>query len=185
MASCSKPEACHLTSRWLSVATPPEICQHSPYPGRGNTISSTYLGLYYHAIFSTKNREPFIKPEWHSQLHGYLIGTIVGLEGRSIAVGGTADHVHLLVELKATHRLADFMRDLKKASSSWVHETIPLTDFGWQDGYACLTVGASALAIVQRYVENQEEHHRNRSFREEVLILLRRSGIEVDERYFD
>ena len=97
-------------------------------------MSSTYLGLYYHLIFSTKNREPFIKPEWRSQLHGYLIGTVVGLEGRTLGVGGTADHVHLLVELMATHRLADFMRDLKKASSSWVHQTIPLAAFGWQDG---------------------------------------------------
>jgi len=148
-------------------------------------MSSTYLGLYYHLIFSTKNREPFIKPEWRSQLHGYLIGTVVGLEGRTLGVGGTADHVHLLVELMATHRLADFMRDLKKASSSWVHQTIPLAAFGWQDGYAGLTVSASALATVQRYVENQEEHHRHRSFREEVLTLLRRAGVEVDERYFD
>ena len=148
-------------------------------------MSSTYLGLYYHVIFSTKNREAFIKPEWRLQLHGYLIGTVVGLGGRSIAVGGTADHVHLLVELKATHRLADFMRDLKRASSSWIHETIPLAAFGWQDGYAGLTVSASTLATVRRYIENQEEHHRNRSFREEVLTLLRRAGIEVDERYFD
>jgi putative transposase len=148
-------------------------------------MSSTYLGLYYHLVFSTKNREPFIQQEWRSQLHGYLIGTVVGLEGRTLGVGGMADHVHLLVELKATHRLADFMRDLKKASSSWVHQTIPLAAFGWQDGYAALTVSASSLATVQRYVEKQEEHHRHRSFREEVLTLLRRAGIEVDERYFD
>ncbi len=148
-------------------------------------MSSTYLGLYYHLVFSTKDREPSIRNEWRSRLHEYLGATVNRPGGQSHGVGGINDHVHLLVELKATLCLADFMRELKKSSSSWVHETIANPAFAWQEGYAALTVSASSVPNVRRYIQNQEEHHRHRSFREEVLTLLRRSGVKVDERYFD
>lgn len=148
-------------------------------------MPSTYLSLHYHLVFSTKDRESVIATPWRTRLHEYLGGTVNGLGGRSQIVGGTADHVHLLVELRATHALADFMRELKKTSSKWVHETIPLRAFAWQEGYAAFTVSASALVDVRRYIENQEEHHRERSFREELKILLQRSGVSFDERYLD
>lgn len=91
--------------------------------------------------------------------------------------------MHLLIGLRATHRLADVLRDLKSASSGWVHDEIRLARFGWQEGYGAFTVSASQCAAVRRYIERQEEHHRTHTFREEYLKLLRRSGIEFDERY--
>jgi len=118
-------------------------------------------------------------------LHGYLKGIVEGLGGQCEIVGGTDDHVHLLVRLGATHRLADFMRELKKASSAWVHEDMSQRDFAWQEGYAAFTVSASAVDEVRRYIENQEEHHRGRSFREELVMMLQRSGVKFDERYLD
>jgi REP element-mobilizing transposase RayT len=108
-----------------------------------------------------------------------------GLGGFPQGIGGVADHVHLLVGLKATHCLADVMRELKKASSVWVHEEIGLRAFAWQEGYAAFTVSATARAAVRRYISNQEEHHRTKSSREELLELLERAGIEYDARYFD
>ena len=96
-------------------------------------MASTFLSLYYHLTFSTKHREPLIAAEWRPRLHQYLGGTINGLGGVSQIVGGVADHVHLLVGLKATHCLADVMRELKKASSIWVHEQIGLHEFAWQE----------------------------------------------------
>jgi Transposase IS200 like len=81
------------------------------------SMSSTYLSLHYHLVFSTKNREPFIAPDWRARPHEYLGGTVAGLGGFPQGTGGVDDHVHLLVGLKATHALADFMRELKKASS--------------------------------------------------------------------
>ena len=105
-------------------------------------MSSTYLSLHCHLVFSTKNRVPAIAADWQARLHEYLGGTIVGLGGFPQGVGGVADHVHLLVGLKATHCLADVLRELKKASSVWVHEQIGLRSFAWQDGYAAFTVGA-------------------------------------------
>ena len=148
-------------------------------------MPSTFLSLHYHLVFSTQGREPFILSPWRDRLHEYLGGTTRGLGAHIEVVGGVADHVHLLVELRATHTLADFMCELKKTSSKWVHDEIPLKAFAWQEGYAAFTVSASARVEVRRYIENQEEHHRERSFRDELKIMLQRSGVSFDERYLD
>ena len=148
-------------------------------------MSSTYLSLYYHFVFSTKDRRPVISATWRSRLHDYLGGTVNGFGGQSKCVGGTDDHVHLLVELRATHALADFIRELKKASSIWVHDELDQRDFAWQEGYAAFTVSASGVDEVRRYIENQEEHHRERTFGEELRLFLQKAGVKFDERYLD
>jgi REP element-mobilizing transposase RayT len=148
-------------------------------------MPSTHTSLHYHLVFSTKNREPWINATWRDDLHHYLGGIIRGLGGFSEGVGGVEDHVHILVSLKATHRLADFMRDLKRSSSIWVAEHIGLREFGWQDGYAAFTVSATAKEKVQAYIANQEAHHSKKGFRDELIDLLKRSGVQYDERYLD
>jgi Transposase IS200 like len=90
--------------------------------------------------------------------------------------------VHLLISLRATHRLADVLRELKSVSSAWVHDEIGIHAFAWQEGYGAFTVSASQRKAVRRYIEQQAAHHRTRPFREEYLELLRRSGVEFDER---
>ncbi len=148
-------------------------------------MASTYLSLHYHLVYGTKNREPLILPQWRSRLHEYLGGTISGLGGYPRGIGGVSDHVHLLVGLKATHCLADVMRELKKASSLWVHETIGLPSFNWQEGYAAFTVSATARESVRSYIAHQEEHHRLKSFREELVEMLEKAGIDFDPAYLD
>ncbi|WP_425615584.1 IS200/IS605 family transposase [Anatilimnocola sp. NA78] len=148
-------------------------------------MASTYLSLHYHLIFATKNREPTIDIEWQSRLHEYLGGTIQGLGGFSQGVGGIADHVHMLVGLKSTHCLANVMRELKKAASEWVHDAIGKRSFAWQEGYAAITVSPSGRGGVKSYIANQEEHHRQRSSRDELLELLRLAEIEYDPTYFE
>ena len=148
-------------------------------------MSSTYLSLHYHLVFSTKDRTPCIAQSWMSRLHEYLGGTVKGLGGYPQGVGGVPDHVHLLVGLKATHCLADFLRELKKASSAWVHDEIEERAFAWQEGYAAFTVSATAREGVKRYIAHQAEHHRTRPFRDELSDLLKRAEIEFDERYLD
>jgi len=96
-----------------------------------------------------------------------------------------ADHVHLLVGLKPTHCLSDFMRELKKSSSIWVTEQIGTAEFAWQEGYAAFTVSASARDSVRDYIGRQEEHHRRKTFREELVEFLQKSGVAYDERYLD
>ncbi len=148
-------------------------------------MPSTYLSLHYHLVFATKNRQPTISVDWRSRLHEYLGGTITGLGGFPQGIGGVADHVHLLVGLKATHCLADVLRELKKASSIWIHKDIGVQEFAWQEGYAAFSVSATARNGVRNYIANQEEHHRVRSFREELVAMLEKAGIEYDSKYMD
>ena len=120
-------------------------------------MASTFLSLHYHLVFSTKDRRPSICPDWRSRLHNYIGGTVNGLGGICQQVGGGADHVHLLVGLKATHCLADSMCELKKASSAW--------------------------ARVLDYIRRQEEHHAHREFASELKELLEKHGVAYDTRY--
>jgi putative transposase len=146
-------------------------------------MPSTHLSLHYHIVFGTKNHEPMIQPAWRSDLHAYLGGIVRTADGIAEIVDGVSDHVHLLIGLRATHRLADVLRELKAVSSGWVHKEIGMRAFAWQEGYGAFTVGPSRRDLVHRYIEQQAEHHRTRTFREEYLELLRRSGVEFDDRY--
>ena len=118
-------------------------------------------------------------------MHGVLGGAMRHLDAVPQAIGGVADHVHLLIGFKATHRLADLVRDAKRASSKWVHEDIGVGGFAWQEGYGAFTVGARDREAVRAYIAKQSEHHRVRTFREEYVGFLRRSGMEYDERFLD
>ena len=108
-----------------------------------------------------------------------------GLGAHPEGVGGVADHVHLLVSLKATHCLADFMRELKKASSSWIRESSRQPGFHWQEGYGAFTVSASSRDSVRAYIAKQEAHHRKKTFREELIEFLQKSGVAFEARYLD
>jgi len=146
-------------------------------------MPSTHLSLFYHIVFSTKNRYPFIKESWEPRLHGYIGGIIRELSGVAVAVGGIQDHVHIEARLRSTHCLARFVQDVKTHSSLWVHREIGSGAFSWQDGYGAFTVGSSEVDVLKRYIVGQKEHHRKKSFQEEYLELLRKYGIEFDERY--
>ena len=148
-------------------------------------MPSTFLSLHYHIIFSTKDRLPLIDAVWRDRLHEYLGGTVSGLGGFPQGVGGMADHVHLLVGLKTTHCLADLMRELKKASSVWVHEEIKLREFAWQEGYGAFTVSPPSRPQVQKYIANQAGHHRVKSFREELVEFLEKAGVAYEDRFLD
>ncbi len=145
-------------------------------------MGSTFLSLHYHLVFSTKQRRPVIRSKWRAKLHSYLGGTTRGLGAIPEAVGGVEDHIHLLVGLKATHCLADFVRELKKAGSTWAMEHHdPL--FHWQDGYAAFTVSSTHRNAVRKYVAGQEEHHRKLSFAEELKQLLEKNDIKYNPNY--
>lgn len=148
-------------------------------------MSSTYLSLHYHLVFGTKNRTASIDVSWRSRLHEYMGGTVRRLGGFPEGIGGTADHVHLLMALKSNHCLADVTRELKKGSSAWVHKEIGRRSFGWQEEYAAFTVSATVRDAVRKYISNREEHHRLKSFREEFVELLEKADVEYDPRYLD
>jgi REP element-mobilizing transposase RayT len=146
-------------------------------------MPSTHISLHVHLVFSTKDRTPWIAAKWRERLHAYLGGIAKGLDGVPLAVGGTSDHVHLLVGLKSSHRLDYFLRDLKADSSEWIHREIDQPVFAWQKGYGAFSVSPSNVDSVRQYVLNQESHHQRYSFQQEYLRLLRFSGVQFDERY--
>jgi len=147
-------------------------------------MSQSHTNLLYHVVFSTKNRQPLITAECESRLYDYIGGTIRKQGGIALAVNGTADHVHLLVKLRPDKSVSDVLRDLKANSSGWLHELFPDSRrFSWQNGYGAFTVSASQAGRVGEYISAQKTHHQRRSFRDELLVLLRANAVEFDERY--
>lgn len=150
---------------------------------RKKHMPSTHTSLHYHLVFSTKDRAPIIEPEWRDDLHAYLGGIVKNLQGVPLKIGGINDHVHLLIGLKATHCLADVLREVKKGSSEWIHNDLHNPLFRWQPGYGAYTVSPTNIASVSRYIENQEEHHKMKSFQTEYVEMLEAGFIEFDEKY--
>ena len=124
-----------------------------------------------------------IHTEWRNDLHSYLGGIIKNLQGVPVKIGGIEDHVHLLIGLKATHCLADVLREIKKGSSEWVHNELSKKMFSWQPGYAAFTVSPTSILSVSKYIENQEEHHKKKSFQTEYVEMLEAGFVEYDEQF--
>jgi putative transposase len=145
----------------------------------------SYTNLITHAVFSTKERYPFLSDlEVRSEVHAYLGGIVRGLKGTALTIGGVADHVHMLMVLPPTLAIADVMRGIKSNSSGWIHDRWrSLSKFRWQAKYAAFSVSRSAVERVGRYVEAQEEHHRHKTFEEELTELLEKHGVPYDGRY--
>jgi putative transposase len=117
-------------------------------------------------------------------MHAYLGGIFRQLGSPPLTIGGTADHVHAFCQLSRTMSVADLLRELKRDSSIWIKEqSVEMANFHWQDGYGAFSVGRERLDVVRRYIDNQEEHHRQRSFQEEYRVILGEYGVEYDERY--
>ncbi|MHA3771677.1 IS200/IS605 family transposase [Verrucomicrobiota bacterium sgz303538] len=141
--------------------------------------------VYLHLVFSTKERVPFLRQsDLRAEMHAYLGGVSRKLDCPAVLVGGVEDHVHLLARIGRMIAQAEWVKELKRASSIWIKERDPvLEDFAWQAGYGIFSVSVSSLEFVRGYIEKQEEHHRRMTFQDEYRALLRKHGAEWDERY--
>ena len=147
-------------------------------------MAKSYCNLLYHITFSTKDRRAWLKDEIRARVHQYLGGAIKHEGGVPLVINGAADHVHIFAKLRQDKALSDVMRSIKANSSGWVHRTFPGCDkFRWQSGYGAFTVSRSQAEKVRQYIAEQEEHHRKVSFSEELIALLKKHGVEYDERY--
>jgi REP-associated tyrosine transposase len=135
-----------------------------------------------HLVFSTKNRAPLVTADRCDTLFDYLGGTLNAIDCPVITVGGFTDHVHVLFVQARTLSLSDVVEELKKESSKWAKKNIH-PRFYWQSGYAAFSVSPSKVEAVKVYISNQAKHHKVMTFQEELRKLLRRHGIEWDERY--
>ncbi len=137
-----------------------------------------------HIIFSTKNRELFLDSDVRPRIHAYLATICRDLGAELLHVGGVADHVHIVTTLPRTLSQAQVVEQIKKTSSKWIKEfDARYRTFFWQRGYGAFSVSPSQLEAVLQYVEAQQTHHRTRTFQEEYRDLLRKHGIDFDERY--
>ena len=148
-------------------------------------MPQSLANMIVHLVFSTKDREPwFADVDKMNSMHAYLGGISAKQECPTIAIGGVADHVHLLARIARTISIADWVKELKRASTVWLKEEWPeFEPFHWQAGYGAFSVSQSNTYAVVAYVQNQAEHHRTKTFQEEYRSILRKHGIEWDERY--
>jgi len=141
-------------------------------------MAHSYVSSVFHVVFSTKERISWIRDDLQSRLWNYLAAIARNHGVHVLAVGGTANHAHILLVLPAESKLAEVVRTLKCNSSRWMRETVPL--FCWQEGYGAFSVSPSQLDRVGRYIANQAEHHRRRSFEEEFQAMLQAAKIHFE-----
>jgi REP element-mobilizing transposase RayT len=148
-------------------------------------VSQSLSKIWTHLIFSTKERYPFLSNETiRHHMHSYLAKILKANNCPTLLVGGVADHVHLLFVLSKNHSIASIVWAIKRSSSKWVkREAVSLRKFHWQEGYGAFSVSQSDVERVQRYILNQDTHHRRKTFQDEFRKFLKAYEVEYDERY--
>lgn len=147
-------------------------------------MANTFTQIYVHIVFSVKGRQNLIQKSWKDELHKYICGIVNGKDQKVYAIGGMADHIHLLVSIKPTISISDLVRDMKANSSKWINEKqYVVGKFQWQEGFGAFSYGQSQLDIVITYINNQEQHHEQKTFKDEYMELLQRFNIIYDEKY--
>ncbi len=144
----------------------------------------SFTSLNYHIIFGTRYRKPTISDSVADELYRYCASVLNTNNGIGIQINGTTDHVHILCSIAANTSVADIVRLVKSNSSKWMNEQRGRTSrFQWQTGYAAFTVSYSNIDVVRRYVQNQQEHHAKRSFRDEYIAFLKKHNVQFDMKY--
>lgn len=147
-------------------------------------MPQSLTNLLVHIIFSTKDRRPLIKQRIEHQLHSYMAGVLKEFDSPAIIIGGTDNHVHILCSLSKKNPLSKVIEFIKKSSSKWIKTLdAEYNKFYWQNGYGAFSIGSSGKIATMKYIKNQKEHHRKKTFQEEFRIFLNKYQIKYDERY--
>lgn len=144
----------------------------------------SYRQIIYHITFRTKYNLKAIDPGHKKELYKYIWGIIRNKNCQLFQINGIEDHIHIISDLHSSISLADYVKDIKVASSIWMKYSGKFPKFrGWAEGFGAFTVAYRNKQNVINYVKNQEEHHRKVNFEEEYKQLLREHGIKFDDRY--
>ncbi|MBS1555390.1 MAG: IS200/IS605 family transposase [Bacteroidetes bacterium] len=147
-------------------------------------MAGTYSRIHIQVVFAVKGRDNLLLKPWREEVFKYMAGIINEKGQKSIIVNGVTDHVHVFVGLKPSVALADLVRDVKNNSSNFINKKRFVQGrFSWQEGYGAFSYSYSQLDTVYKYILHQEEHHREKTFKEEYLEFLRKFEIEHDEKY--
>ena len=147
-------------------------------------MANTYTQIHIHTVFAVQNRLSLIKTDWQDRLYQYIIAIIQNQGHKVLSIGGVSDHIHILFGFRPTQSLSELMQNVKRDSSAWIYkEKLVVGKFSWQEGYGAFSYSKSQIPQVIKYIENQEIHHKKRTFVEEYRKILDDFGLEYDERY--
>jgi putative transposase len=147
-------------------------------------MANSYTQIHMHLVFIVQNRDCVIKKLWKDRLYGYITGIVQANGHKLLAINGMPDHIHVLIGMRPKQSVSDLVQDIKGGSSKWINEEkLVMGRFAWQEGYGAFSYCRSHLETVIRYIMNQEEHHRKRTFIEEYTALLHDYDVPYDDRY--
>lgn len=147
-------------------------------------MANTYTQIHIQAVFAVQNRSCLILNSWKDELYKYITGTIQHYNHKVLAIGGISNHMHILFGFRPTQSLSDLMQDVKGNSSKWINEKgFVKGRFSWQEGYGGFSYSKSQVPTVINYINNQEVHHKRKTFLEEYMEFLKEFEVDWDERY--
>lgn len=145
---------------------------------------STFSQIYIQIVFAVKNREALIASSWEEELYKYITGIVQNKGQKMLAINGMPNHIHILIGLKPSCCLSDLVREIKKSSNSFIKEKeFSKYKFEWQEGFGAFSYSHSSLDNVIGYINNQKQHHKKRSFKEEYIDFLEKFNIEFKDEY--
>ena len=147
-------------------------------------MPNTYTQIYIQFVFAVHSRDNLISAEWRDELYHYIAGIVRKRQNLVLAIGGVENHIHMLVGMNPVASPSALMADVKRSSSKWINDKgLTPGHFAWQEGFGAFSYAQSQIDKVKRYIGNQEEHHRRKTFREEYIAFLRAYGVQYDEKY--
>ncbi len=147
-------------------------------------MTGIFSQIYIQIVFAVKGRESLIHHSWKEELYKYTTGIIRNKQQKMLAINGMPDHVHILMGMKPSCCLSDLVREIKKSTNEFIKEKgFSKFKFQWQEGYGAFSYSHSALNDVISYINNQEEHHKKKTFKEEYIDLLKKFEVKYDENY--
>ncbi len=147
-------------------------------------MANTYTQIHIQAIFAVQNRQCLIQKGWEDELYKYITAIIQNYDHKLLQINGMPDHLHVFFGMRPTQSISSLMQKVKGDSSKWINEKGVLRHrFSWQEGYGAFSYAKSQVPSVIRYIQNQEQHHKKKTFIEEYINFLNAFEIEYDERY--
>lgn len=147
-------------------------------------MANTYSQIHIHTVFAVQNRQSLIQKEWQEDLYQYITGIVKGNQHKMLQINGMPDHIHLLIGMRPHQALSDLMKVVKGESSQWVNQKqVSKHRFSWQSGYGAFSYAKSQVPKVIQYIQNQQQHHKKKSFTEEYIDFLNAFEVDYDNHY--
>lgn len=147
-------------------------------------MANTFSQLYVQIVFAVKHRNALILHSWEEQLYRYITGIVQNKGQKMIAINGMSNHIHLFIGMKPDSSISDLVREIKKSSTNFINENrLSTSKFQWQEGFGAFSYGHSQIDVVAKYVMNQKEHHKTKTFQDEYTEFLKKFQVDYNENY--